>query len=773
MPHIAISSPPAPVTFLQCSKSFLPDDTRSDDIPAESGTSAASGGPAAWGISLNQPVVLAPASGTLAALSRPAAEAAPVDRIDPGTILAFLRRRAALILAVLAACLAAGFILTARQTPTYLSTAEITLEPRNEPIAPLSEQDRLAAQSSPGETWIDTQVEVMTSSRAVAAVVDSLGLARDARFAGNGATPQAARAAAIAYVEGGVSAFRTGATYTISVAFEGEDAREAADIANAFAAQYTQGSVAEKEAGDTRALRKIGERMEAARLQASADAGALQRYRLAHDLPSTSDRSLTEQEISAYNQQVTEARAQAAEDAARLATARQQLGSGSTGEDVGESLGSPVIASLRQQQAAAAAEVAALSSKYGPRHPELVRARSQLDAVTAQIREEIGRVISNLSAKAAVSARRLDSLAGSLGASQGALRRDNAAMVGLQDIDQRAQASRQLYESYLARYKELAARIGIRQPEARVLHPAQVSDTPARPDIMLNMALATALGLGLGLACAIAAELMFSGFVSGEELERRTGLRYLGSIPELGSVSARKDRPEPVDAVIDQPRSAFAEAFRNLRTSIAFAVTNPRVIAVTSALPSEGKTTLALGLARSMALDSDRILLVDCDVRRRGVSRWIASAGTPAAGLIEVLRGEARLEEAIVTDSRTGLCVLPCSTTGGEDHALLTGPAMDALLSAAAKAYDAVILDTAPVLPIADARLLLAKADAAVIAARWRRTPEAAMRSLLRMLPDGAVALAGAVLTRVDVRRQAAFGTDENAFYKAYRTYYA
>lgn len=724
---------------------------------------------------MNKSVVLAPQPGSLVPATRPAAAHAPADRVDPGLLLAFLRRRWPLILGVLLLCLAAGLVITARQTPTYLSTAEVTLDAKVEPIAPLSEDDRLAAQGSLGETYIDTQVEVMTSSHNVAGVVDRLGLARDRRFMQEGVNAAGARDAAIAYVEDGVTAFRSGATYTISVAFESEDPAEAARIANAFAEQYTLGTLADKETGDGKALKEVGARMEAARIQASADAATLSRYRLAHNLPTTTDRSLTEQEISAYNQQVTEARAQAAEDTARLATARQQLGTGSAGDDVGEALGSGVVASLRQQQAGYAAEIASLSSKYGPRHPDLLRARSQLDAVTGQIRDEIGRVISNLSAKAAVSQKRLDSLTGSLNVSQGALRRDNVAMVDLQDIDQRAQASKSLYDNYLSRYKELAARIGIRQPEARVLHPALPSDTPARPNFLLNMVLSGALGLALGIICAITAEMMFSGLTSGEDVERRLGVHYLCSVPELTSVLSRKERGgvagDPVEAVIDHPRSAFAEAFRNLRASIAFAVENPRIIAITSALPSEGKTTVALCLARSMASGSDRILLIDCDVRRRGVSRWIG--GTREVGLLEVLRGEVQLEDALVTDTRTGLSVLPLSSSAQEDHALLTGTGMDTLLALAAQSFDAVIMDTAPVLPMADARLLLCKADASIIAARWRRTPEAAVRSLLRMLPAGYVGLAGMILTRVDVRKQAAFGVDENAFYKAYKDYYA
>ncbi|MFC0205273.1 GumC family protein [Novosphingobium soli] len=719
---------------------------------------------------LNTSVVIPVPSAPLAAPLRPVPAPPAADRLDAGVLLAFLRRRWPLIVAVLLAALAVGLAVTLLQTPRYLATAQVALEPRAEPVAPLTEEDRMAARGTPGETYVDTQVAVMTSAHNVAAVVDRLGLARQARFAQG---PGDARQAAIAYVEDGVSAFRSGATYAIGVGFESEDAGEAARIANAFAWQYTQGARLDRDAADARILAQVGLRMEQARRQAAADAALMQRYRLANDLPSTTDHSLAEQEISAYNQEVTAARAQAAEDAARLATARQQLGSGSSGEDLGDSLGSAVIAALRQQQAARAAEVAALASKYGPRHPHLLRARSELDAVNAGIAAEIGRVVSGLSAKAAVSQRRLGSLTGSLDASQQSLRRDNAAMVGLQEIEQRAQASRQLYESYLSRYKDLAARIGMRPPEARVLRPARPSQTPLHPDLLLNMTLSAALGLGLGLLCALAVDGASAGaargLACGDDVENRLGLRHLGSIPELGSVLPR-GVGDPVDAVLDHPRSALAEAFRNVHASIAFVVENPRVIAVTSALSGEGKTTLALCLARMMASTSGPILLIDCDLRRRAVSGWIG--GARAAGLLEVLRGEARLEDVVATDARTGLSVLPLAAAKEEDHALLTGPAMDALLATAGQGYHAVILDTAPVLPVADARLLLCKADAAIIATRWRRTPEAALRALLRLLPEGAVTLAGVVLTRVDVRRQAAFGLDASAFYPACRDYY-
>src|SRR5690606_40052534 len=129
-----------------------------------------------------------------------------------------------------------------------------------------------------------------------------------------------------------------------------------------------------------------------------------------------------------------------------------------TGDDVGEALGSSVVSSLRQQEATLAGEVASLSSRYGANHPELIRAREQLDDVRGQIQAEIERVISNLRAKRNVSQQRLASLSGSLAQARGQLSQNNAAMVGLDELQRNAEVSQGLYETYLNSYKQLVAR---------------------------------------------------------------------------------------------------------------------------------------------------------------------------------------------------------------------------------------------------------------------------------------------------------------------------
>jgi hypothetical protein len=196
-------------------------------------------------------------------------------------------------------------------------------------------------------------------------------------------------------------------------------------------------------------------------------------------------------------------------------------------------------------------------------------------------------------------------------------------------------------------------------------------------------ALALALGIGLGIAAAFLAEMTFTGLTTGDDIEARLGVRYLGAIPVLQSVS-RGTSHSPASALLEDPRSAFAESFRSLRASIAMNTTDARIIAITSALPAEGKTTTAICLARSMASAGDRILLIDGDLRRQGqplpARRRRAprlDRSTPRLGHARRCHGRRSGDGARSCRSR------PTRATGPE---LVTGDEMDRLLATRANA---------------------------------------------------------------------------------------
>lgn len=683
------------------------------------------------------------------------------DRLDLGETVGFFRRQRGTIALVTALCVAAAGIYSVVAPKEYLATARVMLT--NDAEEALRAGGTVETRQALSSELVDTQVEIITSRSMAEQVAGSLGLDRGLdEFELRGVVDELQRQ---------VSAERTGNSYALAIGYSASEPEGAAQIANEFARQFASWELNTDKTRNVEARAMVRQRLGELRAQAQTDTQALQQYRIANNLLSTSGASLTEQEISNYNQEVARARAAAAEDEARLATALSQLRSGSTGDDVGEALGSSVVSQLRMQEATAASEVANLSSKYGPNHPLLIQAQSRLAEIREQIQSEIGRVISNLRARQAVSAQRLASLNGSLSGARAQLSQNNAAMVGLSDLERAAEASQGIYETYLNRYKELLAAEGSEKPNARILTMAEVPILPETPNVPLNMVLALVIGLGLGVIVGFVREAMFHGVSTPEEVEDATGETFLATIPLLQSVEPRIRHA--ITAVQDAPNSAFAESFRTLDTAIAQITDDGhQVIALTSALPDEGKTVISCCLSYVLAQSGKKVMLIDCDLRRAGISRLL-DMRRYENGLVEYLEGKADIDfEELVGDR--SFCVLPIRPSDEHPEHLLTGEPFKQLLARMRGVFDHIILDLPPVLPIASAPVIASRADATVMAVHWRKTSRHALRTALKRLPPERVNLVGVALNQVDMRRRAYFDHgDPSFYYKQYREYYA
>lgn len=714
------------------------------------------------------------------------------DRVDLNSLLSILRRRRTLFLCVALTVFALGMFITLRATPLYNATTTVVIDTRAARVAPVNEQ--AVTSTEMGGATVDTEIEVLKSNEMATRVAEALKLDQSPMFAppreqqqpawwqrllGRGPAPiprraydaQAQRDYVAGRLQSGLKVERSGSTYALDISFSSPSPDFSADVANEYGRQYAQASLIRKRSDNEKAAAFLSQKIAELRAQANADTQAVQRYRIANNLLSTNATQLTEQELSTYNQQVAGARAAAAEDRARLATAQRQLRSGSKGDDVGEALNSGVVSSLKTQRAGLAAELANLTTRYGDRHPDVVRTRTQLADLDASIQTEINRVISNLQAKANVSGAQLSSVQGSLGGARGTLQSSNKALVGFEDLTRRAAASQAQYEAYLARYSQVTAQEGTETPDARIITRAEPPTSPSSPKIPLSLFLSLVLGLGAGLGAAFITELSFRGLTTGADVESRLGVPYVGSLPLLKSVM--KWKGDPLDALVERPQSVFAESFRNLQTSINYSMDAVvQTVVVTSALPNEGKSTIAAGLARTAALEGQRVLLIDCDLRRRSVNRLVAEA--PKAGLIEVLRGEAKAADAMVQDPVSGAWLLPLGSNRITPGDYFIGSQFRELLDDLRGEFTYIVLDTAPVLPIADGRVLATLGDAVVFVTRWRKTADDAVRNALKLLPRGRVNLAGVVLSQVDVRRQSKFGYgDPTYYYTQYKEYYS
>lgn len=713
------------------------------------------------------------------AVDVPAFRPGEVVTVDLRRLLSVLRRRLRLFLAVAAVVMAGVAAVTLLTPPQYRATAEVMLSRQNEKV---TRADAVLTAAPPDSTAVDTEVEILRSPQLALEVVKSLRLDRDPEFnkALKGAAPAAASPplagpqleSVVDAVRAKLGVSRSGLTYVIDIGFQSRSPTKAALIANEFARLYLAEQVDDKVDATQRAAHWLEVKLQQLRGQVKTDETAVQQFKIANNLMSAQGTTLTEQELSNYNQTLAQAKAQVSEDEARLQTAQQQLAQGSNGSDVGEALSSPTIERLKEQRAEASRKVAILKTTFRDAYPELERARNELADIDAQIQAETNLIISNLDAKAQMSRERMAAVARSVGGARGQLASSNRASVQLGELQRNAEASRALYESYLARYKETSSQVGLAEPDAQLVSLAPPPKTKSSPKLMLNMLLGAVLAAGAGLIAVTLAELLEVGLATSADVEKRFNVRYLGAIPLLDA-SRKRLRPSPIDQVVDCPFSGYSEAFRSLIASILHGPGDSPVktVVVTSTLPGEGKTNTAICLARTAALQGYRVALLDCDLRRRSLARLIT---TPIeAGLLEVLAGEVDLDDALVKDAKTDADILPLSAAPTSLQDVFGSSPMDRLLLQLRSRYDLVILDTAPVVPVADSRVLARKADFVAVVARWRSTPFQAIRGALQMLAGNSVEVGGIVLNQVDMQKQMRHGYGDMAYYfAAYKSYY-
>lgn len=717
--------------------------------------------------------------------------------IDLRKLWAMFRRRIRLFLAVALTLFLVAVVVTFTMQPKYSARSQVMFDPRPERV--LKTDSVVPNMATTDEAAVDTEVEVLKSREMALRVVQALRLEQDpifnhrlvepglidslkARFTGAQVgvvlpdTPRRlkqAQEASAATLQRMVNIKRSGMTYIVDVYVSTPDRLKSSRIANAYAREYVDRQREIKLGATKNANAWLVQRLAELEPELATKEAAVARYRQANNLLSASGATLTEQEISNYNQRLADAQTELATERARLNTARGQMARGSLGDDVGEALGSPVIQGLRAQRATASAKVADLSERYGDRHPDMVRARGELADIDTQIRGEIQRVISNLEAKVEVAGGRASAIAGTLSSARGALAGNNAASVELNRLERDAQVARADYESLLQRYRETSTQAGIQEPDAAVATTARTPVKPSSPNIPLNLTLGLALALAAGAVAVGVAESVDEGLTTGEDIEKRLGVPALGSVPLLSSVAPRRDRRlTPGDYLLAKPLSVFTESFRALRTSLLYdrPAGHGHTIAVTSALPGEGKTTVSLCLARSAAQSGLSVVVVDCDVRRRSLNRSLNL--TPQVGLVEVLHGDVSLDEALIPDNG-GAMVLPVAgELTGED--LFTRPDLDRLLRTLSDRFDVVVLDTPPVLALADTRILTAKADSVLFITRWRKTSAKAAGAALGILSQSGVEVEGVALNQVDANEQARYGYgDTGHYYAEVRRYYA
>jgi capsular exopolysaccharide synthesis family protein len=499
-----------------------------------------------------------------------------------------------------------------------------------------------------------------------------------------------------------------------------------------------------------------------------------QEYKNRNNLMSVEGATMAEAEVSNLNRQIAEARADRAEKDARVAEALAQVRRGGGGADVNAALTSDTIRELRAREAEKSVMLAQLTVRFKDDYPEVKRTQAELNDVRGQIQSEINRILSSLRSEAKAAQQREASLLSSRGTARDGLVSNNRARVGLVALQQRADAAKKIYEGYLTRSSEVAVERTLQQPDATVNYRAAIAPWIA-PDPRMTIAFATLLAILGGIATVLIAEFWARRLRSRHDVEQGIGLPLAGVVPDAASIARlprRRYPAGPADHLVEHPFTAFAESFRNLRAFLLLSARSgpSKIIAVTSAVPREGKSMTSLCLARTLALTGSKVVLVDCDLRRRGATKLV---GESDVGIVEVVEEKFPLQRALVRDTKSNVWILPASSQRDIPHDLFSKPEMDQVLRNLAEAFDYVILDAPPLLGVADARILASKADRVLYVVQWNKTPASAAQSAIDILQSCGANVIGAILSKVNVKKQARYGYgDASDYFNYYRHYY-
>lgn len=327
-------------------------------------------------------------------------------------------------------------------------------------------------------------------------------------------------------------------------------------------------------------------------------------------------------------------------------------------------------------------------------------------------------------------------------------------LVALRQMEREAEATSLIYGSFLGRLKEITVQLGIQQADSRILSRAGVRDAPSHPNVPQELGKNGSIGLLVGFFLIFARNALRRSVQTPEDLEAVAGYSVLGVIPDY-----RDRQPSKLlDRFVEQPNSGFAEAVRDLRTSIQLSNIDaaPKVIAITSSVSEEGKSILASTLALSNAMAGKKVLLIDSDLRRKVLRRYFLVDAK--LGLVSLLSGETTFEETVHHDKRTGLDFLFADDKKVTPVDFFGSQQFCDLISEMRDRYDLIFLDTPPVLAVPDVRVIAQQADAVIYAVRWNSTTRRMIRTGLELLRQANVHAIGLALNKVDPKRMDRYG---------------
>jgi polysaccharide biosynthesis transport protein len=583
---------------------------------------------------------------------------------------------------------------------------------------------------------------------------------------------------------------RVGRTYVLEVAYRSLDKNKAAAIANELSEAYILDQLKANFDATKRASDWLEGRLTELRDDVERSDRAVQDYKAKYNLVDAGNgRTLTDQQLGDLTTQLVQARAQVAEAKARLDRISGVDFTEGADTSVSDAINNPVILKVREQYLENTRRAADFAARYGESHAAVVNLRKENEQLRLAGRDELRRIAEAYRSDYEIAKSRLESLEASLNNIIEAANSDKQAGVSLRTLESSAQSYRRLYDSFLQRFADSTQQQSFPKTEARVITPATRGEK-SDPNTLLVLGAAAMAGLMGGVGIAFAREQLDRVLKTSRQVEDDLGVECLGILPRIESKETRQMARELAPAASNQrgprslpvelgllryvtraPLSRFAETIRRVKVAAGTTASpdDSVVLGVVSALPGEGKSTVAANLAQLLNSAGNRALLIDADLRHPSLTKHLTP--NARAGLVELLNSSVTLDDVVWKDPVTEVDFLPAVLDRPIPHSaeLLSSGAMARLLEVLRTRYKYIVLDFPPLAPVVDASAASEFVDKFLLVIEWGQTLPATVADSLASADLIQARMLGAVLNKADL---AALKRLEPYNTKGYYNYY-
>lgn len=538
------------------------------------------------------------------------------------------------------------------------------------------------------------------------------------------------------------------ATELVKISFESNDRILAAKVANTLAETYIQSDFEAKLKLTEQASSWLDARLETLKSKLHESETALQKYREKEGLLETTNVGtlassrlqelqtkliLTHQQRVAFETSLQQVKALKGKSIDQFSTLPAVLNDKLFGE-------------LKKSEEQSQRTVKTLSKRYGPRHPKLIQARADLKAAVTAVNKRIGIVIESMQKSFLAAKKNEQSLLSSINFAKNDMQKINRQSYQLGVLTREVASNKKLFELFLTRSKE-TKQIGLIKPGARIVDPATPSLNPIKPKKKLIIMIAGTLGLLFGILVAIQLERLDNTLKRSGDLEAHLQLVELGTLPHLKL--KERSGENPVDYMLENTQSYFAESIRTIRTGILLSgLDDPyKVVMVTSSVPGEGKSTVAACLAKSLS-ELNKVLLIDADMRRPTVaSTWGIDKTEP--GLSNFIAGLAKISKCMHRINGSNIYVMTAGVIPPNPVELLSSKRFGDLLRNFSKIFDTIVIDTAPTLAVSDALVVSQHTTGILYVVKAESTPMPAVKEGIKRLRRNDVNIIGGILNDI------------------------